>query len=109
MLRGIISALVPAAVLYLIGWFDANTLVILLIIGVVIDVALGKRGPLAVALGGFAITVALVALLVGLASISSNVMVVGGDPLTALGAVVGVAALYWAAYYVVYRLLGRWF
>ncbi|AET33943.1 hypothetical protein [Pyrobaculum ferrireducens] len=109
MLKGLIAGLAVFAVNVVIGGFKLESVgggFLYILLGVILDLALGRKGGLLIAAVGFAITTSLfiLPLLLGI----GKVEVVGMDPATGLVLFTAVNALYWAVFYGVYELADRY-
>lgn len=110
MLRGLIAGavvgLINLVVSIVLGGDVAgvlSTLVFFVVLGVLLDLFLGRRGALAVSIAGFAVMAGL--LVVALAG-AGEIQGVEGP----LGVVValGSVAVYWVIFYAVYRIVERY-
>jgi hypothetical protein len=89
-----------------------STLVFFVVLGVLLDLFLGRRGALAVSIAGFAVMAGLLAVGYALASVGGGA---GGEveirgvegPLDVAVALGGVA-VYWVIFYAVYRIVERY-
>jgi len=90
-----------------------STLVFFVVLGVLLDLFLGRRGALAVSIAGFAVMAGLLAVAYVLASVGGGAGGVGAEiqgfegPL-GVAAVLGVVAVYWVIFYAVYRIVERY-
>ncbi|MGC9130616.1 MAG: hypothetical protein ACP5H5_03415 [Pyrobaculum sp.] len=109
MLKGLIAGLAVFAVNVVMSGFKLESVgggFLYILLGVILDLALGRKGGLYVAAVGFAVTTSLfiLPLLLGI----GKVVVVGMDLTTGLILFTAVNALYWAVFYGVYELAGRY-
>jgi hypothetical protein len=116
MLRGLIAGavvgLINLAVSLVSGGDVAgvlSTLVFFVVLGVLLDLFLGRRGALAVSIAGFAVMAGLLAVayaLAGAGGVGAEIQGVEGS----LGVVValGLVAVYWVIFYAVYRIVERY-
>jgi hypothetical protein len=79
-----------------------STLVFFVVLGVLLDLFLGRRGALAVSIAGFAVMAGLLAV----AYAGGGVRGVEG-PL-GVAAALGSVAVYWVIFYAVYRIVERY-
>ena len=116
MLRGLIAGavvgLINLAVSLVSGGDVASvlsTLVFFVVLGVLLDLFLGRRGALAVSIAGFAVMAGLLAVafaLAGAGGVGAEIQGVEG-PL-GVAAVLGSLAVYWVIFYAVYRIVERY-
>jgi hypothetical protein len=110
MLRGLIAGAVVGLInlaVSLVSGGDVvgvlSTLVLFVVLGVLLDLFLGRRGALAVSIAGFAVMAGLLA--VALAG-AGEIRGVEG-PLGVVAAL-GSVAVYWVIFYAVYRIVERY-
>lgn len=90
-----------------------STLVFFVVLGVLLDLFLGRRGALAVSIAGFAVMAGLLAVAYALASVGGvGVEIRGGvqgfeGPL-GVAVALGLVAVYWVIFYAVYRIVERY-
>jgi uncharacterized membrane protein len=116
MLRGLIAGavvgLINLAVSLVSGGDVAgvlSTLVFFVVLGVLLDLFLGRRGALAVSIAGFAVMAGLLAVayaLAGAGGVGAEIQGVEG-PL-GVAVALGVVAVYWVIFYAVYRIVERY-
>ena len=110
MLRGLIAGAVVGLINLAMSFVSGgnvvgglSTLVFFVVLGVLLDLFLGRRGALAVSIAGFAVMAGL--LVVALAGAGEIRGVEGSlDVVAALGSV----AVYWVIFYAVYRIVERY-
>jgi hypothetical protein len=120
MLRGLIAGavvgLINLAVSLVSGGDVAgvlSTLVFFVVLGVLLDLFLGRRGALAVSIAGFAVMAGLLAVAYALTSAGGGAGGVGAEiqgfegPLGVVMAL-GLVAVYWVIFYAVYRIVERY-
>ena len=120
MLRGLIAGavvgLINLAVSLVSGGDVAgvlSTLVFFVVLGVLLDLFLGRRGALAVSIAGFAVMTGLLAVAYALASVGGGAGGVGAEiqgvegPL-GVAVALGLVAVYWVIFYAVYRIVERY-
>jgi len=86
-----------------------STLVFFVVLGVLLDLFLGRRGALTVSIAGFAVMAGLLAVafaLAGAGGVGAEIQGVEG-PL-GVAAVLGSLAVYWVIFYAVYRIVERY-
>jgi hypothetical protein len=110
MLRGLIAGavvgLINLAVSLVSGGDVAgvlSTLVFFVVLGVLLDLFLGRRGALAVSIAGFAVMAGLLA--VALAGAGE---VQGVEGSLGVAETLGSLAVYWVIFYAVYRIVERY-
>jgi uncharacterized membrane protein len=116
MLRGLIAGavvgLINLAVSLVSGGDVAgvlSTLVFFVVLGVLLDLFLGRRGALAVSIAGFAVMAGLLAVayaLAGAGGVGAEIQGVEG-PL-GVAVALGLVAVYWVIFYAVYRIVERY-
>jgi hypothetical protein len=123
MLRGLIAGAVVGLInlaVSLVSGGDVvgvlSTLVFFVVLGVLLDLFLGRRGALAVSIAGFAVMAGLLAVAYALASVGGGagggVEIRGGvqgveGPLD-VAVALGLVAVYWVIFYAVYRIVERY-
>jgi hypothetical protein len=120
MLRGLIAGAVVGLInlaVSLVSGGDVvgvlSTLVFFVVLGVLLDLFLGRRGALAVSIAGFAVMAGLLAVAYALASVGGvGVEIRGGvqgfeGPL-GVAVALGLVAVYWVIFYAVYRIVERY-
>ncbi len=119
MLRGLIAGAVVGLIdlaVSLVSSGDVagglSTLVFFVVLGVLLDLFLGKRGALAVSIAGFAVMASLLAVVYALASVGGGVEIRSGvqgveGPL-GVAVTLGLVAVYWVIFYAVYRIAERY-
>ena len=116
MLRGLIAGavvgLINLAVSLVSGGDVAgvlSTLVFFVVLGVLLDLFLGRRGALAVSIVGFAVMAGLLAVAYALASVGGVGAEIQGfkGPL-GVAVALGLVAVYWVIFYAVYRIVERY-
>jgi len=116
MLRGLIAGavvgLINLAVSLVSGGDVAgvlSTLVFFVVLGVLLDLFLGRRGALAVSIAGFAVMAGLLAVAYALASVGGvGVEIQGVEGPLDVAVALGVVAVYWVIFYAVYRIVERY-
>ena len=120
MLRGLIAGavvgLINLAVSLVSGGDVASvlsTLVFFVVLGVLLDLFLGRRGALAVSFAGFAVMAGLLAVAYALASAGGGadgvrVEIQGFEGPLGVAVALGLVAVYWVIFYAVYRIVERY-
>jgi hypothetical protein len=115
MLRGLIAGamvgLINLAVSLVSGGNVASvlsTLVFFVVLGVLLDLFLGRRGALAVSIAGFAVMAGLLAVAYALASVGGGVEIRGVEGPLDVAVALGLVAIYWVIFYAVYRIVERY-
>ena len=120
MLRGLIAGavvgLINLAVSLVSGGDVASvlsTLVFFVVLGVLLDLFLGRRGALAVSIVGFAVMAGLLAVAYALTSVGGGadgvrVEIQGFEGPLDVAVALGVVAVYWVIFYAVYRIVERY-
>ncbi|AKT35385.1 hypothetical protein PYWP30_01769 [Pyrobaculum sp. WP30] len=120
MLRGLIAGavvgLINLAVSLVSGGDVAgvlSALVFFVVLGVLLDLFLGRRGALAVSIAGFAVMASLLAVAYALASVGGGAGGVGAEIRGVEGSLgvavaLGIVAVYWVIFYAVYRIVERY-
>jgi len=116
MLRGLIAGAVVGLInlaVSLVSGGDVvgvlSTLVFFVVLGVLLDLFLRRRGALAVSIAGFAVMAGLLAVayaLAGAGGVGAEIQGFEG-PLDVVVAL-GVVAVYWVIFYAVYRIMERY-
>jgi hypothetical protein len=120
MLRGLIAGavvgLINLAVSLVSGGDVAgalSTLVFFVVLGVLLDLFLGRRGALAVSIAGFAVMAGLLAVAYVLTSAGGGaggvrVEIQGFKGPLDVAMALGLVAVYWVIFYAVYRIVERY-
>jgi hypothetical protein len=116
MLRGLIAGavvgLINLAVSLVSGGDVAgvlSTLVFFVVLGVLLDLFLGRRSALAVSIAGFAVMAGLLAVAYALASVGGvGAEIRGFEGPLGVAVALGVVAVYWVIFYAVYRIVERY-
>jgi len=118
MLRGLIAGAVVGLInlavsLVSVGVADVFSIVFFVVLGVLLDLFLGRRGALAVSIAGFAVMAGLLAVAYALASVGGGadgvrVEIQGFEEPLDVAVALGVVAVYWVIFYAVYRIVERY-
>ncbi len=121
MLRGLIAGVVVGLInlaVSLVSGVDVagglSTLVFFVVLGVLLDLFLGKRGALAVSITGFAVMAGLLAVAYALASVGGGgaddvrLEIRGVEGPLDVAVALGLVAVYWVIFYAVYRIVERY-
>jgi len=86
-----------------------STLVFFVVLGVLLDLFLGRRGALAVSIVGFAVMAGLLAVAYALASVGGvGAEIQGFEGPLGVAVALGLVAVYWVIFYAVYRIVERY-
>jgi hypothetical protein len=112
MLRGLIAGavvgLINLAVSLVSGGDVAgvlSTLVFFVVLGVLLDLFLGRRGALAVSIAGFAVMAGLLAVAYA-GGVGAEIQ--GFEGPLGVAVALGLVAVYWVIFYAVYRIVERY-
>jgi fatty acid desaturase len=120
MLRGLIAGAVVGLInltVSLVSGGDVasvlSTLVFFVVLGVLLDLFLGRRGALAVSIAGFAVMAGLLAVAYALAGAGGGadgvrVEIQGFEGPLGVAVALGSLAVYWVIFYAVYRIVERY-
>jgi uncharacterized membrane protein len=118
MLRGLIAGAVVGLINLAVslisgGVADVFSIIFFVVLGVLLDLFLGRRGALAVSIAGFAVMAGLLAVAYALASVGGGadgvrVEIQGFEGPLGVAAVLGSLAVYWVIFYAVYRIVERY-
>jgi hypothetical protein len=119
MLRGLIAGAVVGLINLAVSLVSAgdvagvlSTLVFFVVLGVLLDLFLGRRGALAVSIAGFAVMAGLLAVAYALASVGGGagggVEIRGVEGPLDVAVALGFVAVYWVIFYAVYRIVERY-
>ncbi len=120
MLRGLIAGAVVGLINLTVSLVSGGdvagglfTLVFFVVLGVLLDLFLGRRGALAVSIAGFAVMAGLLAVAYALASVGGGaddvrVEIRGFEGPLDVAVALGVVAVYWVIFYAVYRIVERY-
>ncbi len=113
MLRGLIAGAVVGLINLAVslvsgGVADVFSIVFFVVLGVLLDLFLGRRGALAVSIAGFAVMASLLAVAYALASVGGGVEIRGVEGPLDVAVALGLVAVYWVIFYAVYRIVERY-
>jgi hypothetical protein len=113
MLRGLIAGAVVGLINLAVslvsgGVADVFSIVFFVVLGVLLDLFLGRRGALAVSIAGFAVMAGLLAVAYALASVGGGVEIQGFEGPLGVATALGLVAVYWVIFYAVYRIVERY-
>jgi hypothetical protein len=110
MLRGLIAGAVVGLInlaVSLVSGGDVvgvlSTLVFFVVLGVLLDLFLGRRGALAVSIAGFAVMAGLLAV-----ALAGAGKIQGVEGPLGVAVALGSVAVYWVIFYAVYRIVERY-